>query len=147
MNKGFALIREFDISDHAQVLELWGEAGLEHRPTGRDSRESIADQLRKGSMIFLVAEMEHRIVGTLLCTYDGRKGWINRIAVHPDLRRQGIATAMLRRVEHSLDQKGIGVFCCLIHDWNKDSIEFFESSQYSLSPDVKYYSKRRREGI
>ena len=46
------------------------------------------------------------IVGVVLGTYDGRRGWILRLAVHPDQRRQGFATRLVQEVERRLAALG-----------------------------------------
>ena len=49
-------IRAFRLSDYDRVMELWAEGGLPLKPLGRDSRESIARQLARTHVHFLVAE-------------------------------------------------------------------------------------------
>ena len=85
-------IRPFRPSDYDRVMELWTEGALPLKPKGRDSRESIARQLALPNVRFLVAEDGEggRVVGTVMATHDGRKGWINRVAVDADLRRRGL---------------------------------------------------------
>jgi hypothetical protein len=61
--------------------ELWQEAGIHYRPGGRESRSHLAKELEGGQAIFLVAVAEGKVVGVVLGTHDGRKGWINRLAV------------------------------------------------------------------
>lgn len=78
--------RDLVIDDYDELLSLWEKAGGIYRPNGRDSREKIAEELEKDTAIFLVAETDGSIVGTVFGTHDGRKGWINRLAISPDYR-------------------------------------------------------------
>jgi len=89
-------IREMTIEDYERVISLWEISGLDHRPTGRDTRPRMKKELSSSISLFLLAEKEGEIVGTLLATQDGRKGWLNRLAVRPDLRRRGIASMLIR---------------------------------------------------
>ena len=75
------IIREFAMDDYDQVVELWKEAGIHYRPNGRESRSHMAKELLGGQAIFLVAVAYRKVVGVVLGTHDGRKGWINRLAV------------------------------------------------------------------
>ncbi|MBU0614590.1 MAG: GNAT family N-acetyltransferase, partial [Nanoarchaeota archaeon] len=43
------------------------------------------------NVIILVLRHEGRIIGTSIGTFDGRKGWINRVAVDPDFRGRRLA--------------------------------------------------------
>ncbi len=136
-------IRALRIEDYDALIALWNVAGLSHRPRGRDSRAHIARELSGGCSIFLVAEEDGRFVGSVLGTHDGRKGWINRLAVHPDYRRRGIGTRLVREVERRLEEMGIEIVTCLIEDWNTSSQEFFAALGYLRHDDIHYYSKRK----
>jgi ribosomal protein S18 acetylase RimI-like enzyme len=93
--------------------------------------------------LFLVAEADGRLVGSLLGTTDGRKGWVNRLAVNPEWQRKGVALALLMEMEKRFDQRGILVLCALIQGDNSSSIAFFRKAGYEEDPTVVYYSKRK----
>lgn len=136
-------IRDLSIADYDDLVRLWQEAGLPYRPHGRDSREAIARQMEGGTSIFLGAEQDGKLVAAVLGTHDGRKGWINRLAVHPTHRRRGIGRALVRAAEARLHGMGIGIIGCLIEDWNEDSMAFFARLGYVAHRDIVYFSKRR----
>jgi len=136
-------IRPLTIDDYDALVRLWQEAGLPYRPDGRDRRERIARELAGPCSIFLAAEEDGRLVGAILGTHDGRKGWINRLVVAPSHRRRGIAKALVDEVEKRLAELGIEVIAGLIEDWNRNSIEFFSAIGYVYDKEVLYYSKRK----
>ncbi len=135
--------RELSIADYDNLIRLWQEAGLPCRPHGRDSREAIARQMERGTSLSLGAEEDGKLVAAVLGTHDGRKGWINRLAVHPAHRRRGIGRALVCAVEARLHGMGIEIIGCLIEDWNEDSMAFFARLGYVAHTDIVYYSKRR----
>src|SRR5512137_1202998 len=92
-------IRVFRIEDYDAVLALWKESKLPCKPRGRDSRTNLQKQLGQTMVRFLVAEMDGKVIGTVLASHDGRKGWINRLAVMKDLLRRGIAKKLLQEAE------------------------------------------------
>jgi len=136
-------IRELCAEDYSELVALWDAAGLPYRPNGRDARERIAREIDGACSVFLGAEIGGQLIGAVLGTHDGRKGWVNRLAVHPDHRRCGIGAALVSEVEHRLEGLGIEIVTCLIEEWNTDSMAFFERVGYIPHAGVTYYSKRR----
>jgi ribosomal protein S18 acetylase RimI-like enzyme len=132
--------------DIPAVLTLWEQAGLDNRPIGRDAPEALTQQLGAMGRHFWLAELDGRIVGAVLGTHDSRKGWINRLAVHPDFRRRGLARALLARVEQSLAEDGIEIFTALIDSENEASCRAFESTGYEEYP-VHYFRKLLRPSV
>src|SRR3990170_4539406 len=91
--------RVLGLKDYDALLSLWNRAGLSHRPEGRDSRSSIITQMRQDKGLILGAFRENRLVGSVMASYDGRKDWINRLAVDPEERRKGVARALIEAAE------------------------------------------------
>jgi ribosomal protein S18 acetylase RimI-like enzyme len=148
MNNNYEInIRRFEIEDYDSLIKLWRSAGLPFKPKGRDSKAKIESELKKGIAIFLVAELGGQIVGSVIGTHDGRKGWINRAAVHPGYQKKGIAKMLVSEVEKRLGELGLDIIACLIEDWNTRSMKVFEKMGYIKHNDVIYYSKRKNEDI
>src|SRR5271157_2547459 len=112
------IIREFCIDDYDSVISLWEEAGIHYKPNGRESRQRMEKEIKSGQAIFLVAVADKRIIGIVLGTHDGRKGWINRLAVTKEFRRRNIASKLVSTVETKLNGLGIEVIACLIEPEN-----------------------------
>ncbi len=140
-------IRRFKIEDYDAVLDIWQKCKLPFKPNGRDSREKISKEITKDTAIFLVAIQHDRIIGTVLGTHDGRKGWINRLAVLPGFQHKGIARRLVEEAEKILDQLGIEIIACLIEDYNHRSMDFFQGSGYTRRPDVFYFTKLKYPGV
>jgi ribosomal protein S18 acetylase RimI-like enzyme len=141
------LIRDFRVEDYDTVVSLWRESGLPFRPRGRDRRERIAVEVNQHNAVFLVAESEGRIVGSIFGTHEGRKGWINRLAVLPAYRKRGIAARLVAGVEQRLEAQGIDIVACLIEEWNRESMVVFERLGYRRHTDVFYFSKRKSDDV
>lgn len=137
------VIRNFTMPDYDRVMEIWTDARLPLKPQGRDGRANIEKQLRRPNVLFLVAESEGRVVGTVLATHDGRKGWINRLAVDTPWRNQGIGRRLVLEAEKRLAAAGMEIFACLIEDGNTVSMEVFERLGYHKHPEILYFAKRK----
>lgn len=135
--------RSLSVKDYDAVMNLWRRSGLSSlRPQGRDSREAFAHQLESGVQTVLGLEKDGRLIGAVVATHDGRKGWINRLAIDPGQRRQGHARRLLAAAEEVLRAQGIHVIAALVESWNEASLTLFQGQGYRLSDDVYYLSKR-----
>jgi ribosomal protein S18 acetylase RimI-like enzyme len=134
--------------DHPRVLALWQAAGLHVRPVGRDSREAFTQQLTGGHQAALGMETgAGELVGVVLATHDGRKGWINRLAVHPGWQRQGIASQLIAAAEDALREQGMHIIAALIEPGNDASLALFEAAGYSEWPGMHYVTKRDSDDV
>lgn len=140
-------IRPFRISDYESVISLWKQAGLPFKPAGRDTRERIARELKSRHAVFLVAELQGEVIGTVFATHDGRKGWINRLTVASSRRRLGIAARLLKEAEQRLADQGIQIIACLIEDRNADSKRFFEKIGYQRFDRISYFTKKEHPDV
>lgn len=140
-------IRPMLATDYAAVRAMWEAAGLSIRPQGRDTEQAIRSQLQHFPDMYLVAECDGRIVGTLLGTHDQRKGWINRLAVHPDYQRRGVARLLLTAGEQALHARGIEIIAALVEGDNQASAAFFRAAGYELYGPVHYFRKQARPDI
>ena len=142
-------IREFRIEDYDRVMALWTEGGLPLKPQGRDSRENVVRQIGLPNVRFFVAEEGEggRVIGTVLATHDGRKGWVNRLAVDPAARRKGIGSRLVRAAESWLESQGMDILACLIEEDNAVSTAVFETLGYKKHPEIIYFAKRKYPGV
>ena len=135
-------IRSLTEEDYMVMLQIWERAGLSFRPEGRDEKTRLRHEMKHETAVFLGAEEAGRLIGVVLGTHDGRKGWINRLAVLPEHRHKGIGRRLVEAVEERLQGRGIRIVTCLIEGDNEASMRFFESLGYVGHPDITYYSKR-----
>ncbi len=134
-------------SNYRQLVALWDAAGLSYRPNGRDSQAALANQVERGWLTILGIESGGDLIAAVLITHDGRKGWINRLAVHPDHRRQGIARKLITASEEVLNDKGIEVYAALIELGNEASMALFGDAGYVDYEGIHYVTKREREDV
>lgn len=140
-------LRRLIIADYDQLVVLWERAGLPYRPQGRDSREAVAQQMKSGKVIFLGLEMDGKLVGVILVSDDGRKGWLNRIAVDPGYRRRGLAKRLTTAAEKELEKKGVGIYAVLVEESNQASLNLLAKAGYILRRDILYLRKTKSEEI
>jgi ribosomal protein S18 acetylase RimI-like enzyme len=137
-------IRQLGLEDHEDLLALWQQAGLHSlRPEGRDSRAALAQQLASGVLAILGLEADGRLIGAVVATHDSRKGWINRLAVHPNHRREGHAARLIAAAEETLREQGIHVIAALVESDNPVSLALFRRLGYAeIDSGIHYLTKR-----
>jgi ribosomal protein S18 acetylase RimI-like enzyme len=139
-------LRYLTVDDYDAIIHLWKQAGLQSlRLQGRDSRDAFAAQLAAGQRA-IGLEDKGQLVGAVLVTHDTRKGWINRLAVHPDHRRKGYATELIAAAEQELRAMGLRVFAVLIEADNDVSQQLFAREGYKAH-DIVYMSKRNSDNV
>ena len=139
------LIRPLDHTDYDDITSLWDRAGLPYRLQGRDSREAMTMEFKRMETAFIGMYDGERLIGAVIATSDGRKGWINRLAIDPDYRGKRLAAVLIDESERFLKDQGIKVVAALIEDENLPSIAAFEKSGFIYHPDIFYFSKRESE--
>jgi ribosomal protein S18 acetylase RimI-like enzyme len=118
-------LREFTLEDYDTVLALWQNAG-EGLGIGRsDTRDEIAKKLQRDPDLFLVAEDDGKIIGTVIGGYDGRRGLIYHLAVARAYRERGIGTMLMNEVERRLRAKGCLRAYLLVKRGNEQVVEFY----------------------
>ncbi len=140
-------IRELKIEDYERILEIWDDAKLPYKPEGRDSKESIKKQMEEFGDLFLGAEVNGRLVGVIIGSWDGRKGWLNRIAVEPAFQGMGIAKMLTSACEEALRERGARIFAMLIEDNNENSLKLAERMGYKIQRNILYLTKRDNDKI
>jgi len=134
------------LGDYPEVLALWGRAGLPARPDGRDAPEAFRRQQESGLQRSLGIRVEDQLVAVVVLTHDGRKGWINRLAVDPVHRHRGYARRLVEASERWFnDEIGVEVSAALIHTHNDGSRALFDALGYE-EVDVVYVRKLARPG-
>jgi ribosomal protein S18 acetylase RimI-like enzyme len=136
-------IREFRVEDYPTVRSLWQTAGLVLRPG--DELEDVKLKLQRDPELFLVAELDDRIIGSVIGGWDGRRGWIYHLAVDPKHQRKGVGLGLVREVERRLIAKGAKKVNAQVYKWNEQSSKFFKAIGYEAQPDLIMIGKQLRK--
>jgi ribosomal protein S18 acetylase RimI-like enzyme len=128
-------IREFDLErDYAAALVLWQASGPGVGVGVSDTREALALKLARDPDLFLIAEADGRLIGTVIGGWDGRRGMVYHLAVAAEARRAGVGTALMREVERRLQAKGCRKAYLLIVPGNEDVVNFYEANGWRRKP-------------
>ena len=139
-------IREFHFpDDYAPTLKLWENIEMGVNVGRSDSFEEIQKKIQRDPDLFLLAEAEGEIIGTIIGGYDGRRGLIYHLAVQKDFRKQGIGDLLLGEVEKRLQAKGCVKCYLLVFADNERAIHFYENRGWFEMAEDKIFGKEFAE--
>jgi len=125
-------ITQFNNLKHReQVVSLWEEV------FGYDAKYNapalvIDKKCAAGDGLFFVAVSQRIVLGTIMAGYDGHRGWIYSMAVHPNHRKKGIGSALLAFTEKKLSSLGCMKINLQIMDYNEAVQRFYQANGYVI---------------
>lgn len=125
------IIRAFHESDEEQVIALWRTA-FAADPPWNEPTEIIRRKLEVQRDLFLVGELDGRIVATVIAGYDGFRGWVYHLAVATEERRRGLGRAMTKEAEKKLRARGCPKVNLQVRARNADVVDFYRKIGYSV---------------
>jgi ribosomal protein S18 acetylase RimI-like enzyme len=136
------LIREFNYpQDYESAVRLWQSMDKGVHFGRSDVPSEIEKKLACDPNLFLVAESDGELVGTVIGGFDGRRGMIYHLAVAHAHRRRGVAEALLREIENRLVARGCIRAFLLVHAENEEARALYEKQDWVLLTDNVVYSK------
>lgn len=122
-------IRPYQDSDETAVCTLWRTV-FPNAPAHNVPEADIARKRAVQRDLFRVALWEEVLVGTAMAGYDGHRGWIYYLAVHPDYRQRGIGAALVGDVERELAALGCPKLNLQVRASNAAVVAFYEKLGY-----------------
>lgn len=116
-------IRPYQDADENEVIQLWKACGLTV-----PHNDPIKDIKRKSTVqpeLFLVGVRQGRIIACVMAGYEGHRGWLNYLAVSPDLRQRGFARQLVSEAENRLRSIGCPKINLQVRTTNTDAIAFY----------------------
>lgn len=133
------LIRPYEHADESVVIALW-EACKLTRPWN-DPRKDIARKLHVQRELFLVGEVDGAVMASIMCGYDGHRGWVNYLAVQQDFQRRGYGQALMEAAEQALLAMGCPKLNLQVRSTNESVLAFYRHLGY-VQDDVVSLGRR-----
>ena len=124
-------IRSYQENDRDQVISLWKSCDL--IVPWNDPVRDIELKRKVDPELFLVAEQGGKILGTAMGGYEGHRGWIYYLSIHPDCRRQGYGRQLVSTIEKMLAARGCPKVNLMVRTSNQSTIDFYSSLGYEQS--------------
>lgn len=133
------IIREMTIDDYEEVYQMW-QITSKRALSEADERERIEKYLERGDGMSQVAVADGKIVGTVLASHDGRRGFINHMAVLPEYRRQRIGHALAKRAISKIAEQGIDKTHIFCYQDNTTGQNFWSDFGFKKREDIFVFS-------
>lgn len=132
-------IRTMTIEDFDQVHALWMTIkGFGIRSID-DSKEGVERFLKRNPTTSVVAEIDNKIVGSILCGHDGRRGCLYHVCVDEKYRRHGIGKAMVVYAMQALKKEKINKVSLIAFTVNDIGNAFWNTIEWTKRKDLNYY--------
>lgn len=133
------MIRAMKIEDYDQIFALWKSIPGFCIRSIDDSRAGIEQFLKRNPTTSVVAVEDGRIVGSILCGHDGRRGCFYHVCVHEQYRMRGIGRSMVVMAMEALKKDGITNASLIAFSKNDIGNEFWKDIGWTRRQDLNYY--------
>ena len=133
------MIRIMTMDDYEEVYKLWKKIhGFGIRSID-DSREGIERFIKRNPRTSIVAELDGKIVGSILCGHDGRRGCFYHVCVDENYRRRGIGKTMVVHAMEELRKEKINKVSLIAFAKNDIGNAFWNQIGWTKREDLNYY--------
>lgn len=123
------------MADYDEAIALWQRTeGMGLRPA--DAREPTTRYLERNPGLSFAARDADRLVGTVLCGHDGRRGYLQHLAVDRAYRRQGVGRRLVERVLAALAEIGINKCHLFVIKENEPAVAFWQRIGWFVRDDI-----------
>ena len=132
-------IRLYPETDLNSIVSLWEICELS-RPWN-DPIKDIERKLTVQRDLFLILEKDGEILGSVMGGYDGHRGSVNYLGIHPDHKNEGLGKLLMNRIEEELIKMGCPKINLMVRNSNLDVHEFYRVIGYE-EQEVVVFGKR-----
>jgi ribosomal protein S18 acetylase RimI-like enzyme len=113
------------MADYPEVIALWeGMPGI--GLSSADSPEAIARYLNRNPGVSFVARKDGKVIGAVLGGHDGRRGYLQHLAVVPGSRHHGVGKTLVEKCLGALNKQGIKRCHIFVYSNNETGLKFWE---------------------
>ena len=134
------LYQVMSINDYEEAVQLWSTCkgmGL----SSADEIEQITSFLQRNPGFSYVVRDSGKLIGTVLCGHDGRRGYLYHVAVATEYRKTGIGRALMGKALEGLEKAGIQKCHIFVYGDNRDGLLFWERTGWKLRDELIILSK------
>lgn len=116
------LIRNFEVDDIDEIIKIL-KLNNQYGHPEVDGPDAMKRVKACGAAVFLVCELNHRLVGLVRGVYDGSRAMIHQLSVHPKHQGQGIGKALVKEIVKEFEKRGASTVSATVKD---ESLKFWQ---------------------
>lgn len=122
------LITVFQEKQRPDVIKLWETCGLLF--PGNDPVYDIDLKMNFQPDLFFILVIDGITAGSVMAGFDGHRGWLNYLCVHPDFRNRGYGRALISHAVQKLKESGCPKVNLQIRTSNTGVMEFYKKAGF-----------------
>ena len=134
-------IRPMTMEDYEEVFDMWQSISGFGIRSWDDSREGIEKFIARNPGLSVVALHDGRIIGSILCGHDGRRGCLYHVCVRQEYRMLGIGQDMVMCCKDALRNEGINKINLIAFKSNAVGNKFWQKLNWKHREDCNYYEE------
>ena len=118
------------------VRQLWIECGF--TLTESDTIAELKRMINHNpDLCFVLKKVEDdSIIGAVLGGFDGRRGWIHHLAIHPQYQKKGLGKKIMNKIIGTFEEKKVLKVKLEVLENNKAVIEFYTNLGWDIRPEL-----------
>jgi ribosomal protein S18 acetylase RimI-like enzyme len=131
-----ARIRVYEDSDYEAVARLWRSVKLTRQDGTVESIEELRVVKERNPSTVLVAEVDGRVIGTVVGTFDGRRGFISRLGIDLAMQHHGLGSMLFKELINRFEGLGISRVVGFVSKENQGVLDFYKRFGAETMDDV-----------
>lgn len=128
------------LSDFEELYVLWKKAGLNLYDYQKE-KEEFSMMIKLNPYSCLVGIEDNKIIGSVFGVFNGRRGWIYHLSIHPQYQHTGRGTQLIRKAEQRLSKLGAKRVLLWVDYSNLGVVPFYKKNKYEIIPDALLFGK------
>ncbi len=128
------LISPMKFTDIPALQKLWKEVGFEFCYS--DQHQEVEKMITQNPSLCLTLTSKEQIIGGVLGGFDGRRGWIHHLAIHPDYQKQGFGKLLMEEITDQFKALGVVKLKLEILKSNQTVIDFYQALGWDIRSDL-----------
>ena len=130
------VIREYQASDYEQFVGLWKRLHLTRDDGTIESAEELQETAKYNPTTFLIVESHGKVIGSVIGSYDGRRGYIAKAGLLPEYQKQGIGKRVGIELIRRLKARGVKHIMGFVNKDNEKVLHFYEQFGAKKKEDI-----------
>ncbi len=138
------MIREYLPADYSKVYKIWKACQLSLGLS--DCFEEVERVRLLHPALFLVLENENGIIGTVMGSFDGRRGYVHHLAVSPEHQQNGYGRLLMEELESRYHKMGVVKIHLFVEKRNDVVVNYYKRQHWHVRDDLIMMSKNLKKG-